>query len=497
MSRYCCPKCDSENTQSFEVAYDAFGTGSYSVSSYTDSNGVTRVSGGGSYRLRPDLAPPRFMPEPTPPGFFSYLWRTGLLTVAYTVVLCLVAMFFIDLSLKSVGYIAACIFVWAVKKAIKDERSDYERRVEYYYGDYANLVDKYKRSYICLRCGHRFVVPNRETARNFELKKAPNCETVNDKSSAPEPVAKSNSNKLITALIVVAVAVGAFFYFNKGGLAEYPQNCRVAVEQMQKIRTPILLISRLTGDIRNDTDKNAVKQIREATEALAEIEKKLSSEKAKEGYTKQQPEIMKLIKDYQQIGKMSVQLISRSDSAPDNEELLELAHSITELAEQIKTNDDIIWRGLSLKQFDETLPMYMEKAETAGNNRSQEVITVVQKLQQTENDKQLQKKGLLWLTESVRLEGATLFVDGSFMNSHEMTATGVKNGTFEIAMVDNQGKTISKQTMKIDTIRFDRKVTPGGYYETTLEFADAIQHVGGIASAVITPKEINWSAIKQ
>ena len=471
MSRYCCPKCDSENTQSFEVAYDAFGTGSY--------------SGGGSYRLRPDLAPPKS--EPT--GFFATFWLAVGYTVVFTSMICLPVRYFIDLSLESVGYIAACIFIWAVKPAIKQKRIDSEWNDKNY--------DTYKRSYICLRCGHKFVVPNRETARNFELKKAPNCETVNDKSSAPEPVAKSNSIKLITALIVVAVAVGAFFYFNKGGLAEYPQNCRVAVEQMQKIRTPILLISRLTGDIRNDTDKNAVKQILEATEALAEIEKKLSSEKAKEGYTKQQPEIMKLIKDYQQIGKMSVQLISRSDSAPDNEELLELAHSITELAEQIKTNDDIIWRGLSLKQFDETLPMYMEKAETSGNNRSQEVITVVQKLQQTENDKQLQKKGLLWLTESVRLEGATLFVDGSFMNSHELTATGVKNGTFEIAMVDNQGKTISKQTMKIDTIRFDRKVTPGGYYETTLEFADAIQHVGGIASAVITPKEINWSAIKQ
>lgn len=306
----------------------------------------------------------------------------------------------------------------------------------------------------------------------------------------------------VLSVAIMAYIFRSFFFSPFMGLLsvetkDLPTNCRTAYEQMQKIRTPILLISRLTGDIRNDTDKNAVKQINEATKALAEIEKKLSSEKAKEGYTKQQPEIMKLIKDYQQIGQMSVRLINHSENAPDEDELLELAHSITERAEQIKTNDDIIWRGLSLKQFDETLPKYMEKAEAVGQSHVQESTAAVQKLQQAENDKQLPKKGLIWLTDSVRIEGKTLFVDGSFMNTHDMTATGIKNGTFDVALVDNRGKTISQQTMKIDTIRFDRKVTPGGSYGTTLEFADAVQHVGGIASAVITPKEINWSAIKQ
>ena len=140
-----CPKCDSEDTRSFEMVYtEGTTTGTFAAGSYTFGVGATLTKGQTSNqsmlasRTRPPIEPSMSL---------------GLVVVAFILSFIIAIILFSFLpefsgGLKFLLFLGVVAGLTALVYFL--ERRRQQPRVE----QYAKDIAVWKRSWICLRCGH-------------------------------------------------------------------------------------------------------------------------------------------------------------------------------------------------------------------------------------------------------------------------------------------------------------------------------------------------------
>jgi hypothetical protein len=148
-----CPKCNSSNTQSFEMAYQAGTTsGHVQVTSYSEGGGLG-VTGGkvrNQSLLAAKVAPPNPPEGEVTTGFISFLVAAVMASVASFVLYLAVALFGYDIIGKLVGVFSAIVFtIWWTFLIGNNTFSNRKIREE----QYNSAMRQWKQGWICLRCG--------------------------------------------------------------------------------------------------------------------------------------------------------------------------------------------------------------------------------------------------------------------------------------------------------------------------------------------------------
>ena len=141
MIDYKCPHCGSDNIQKFAIAHDSLGERD---KSYRDNNGKLHVL---TEYSRPDLAPPK-LPD------------NGSGCVA-PILVYTAASFFVffgfALKLQEIGYAGLVVMAIAFLYPFITSKAHKRKHAELL-AKYHEEKALYDRSYICLRCGKKFIL---------------------------------------------------------------------------------------------------------------------------------------------------------------------------------------------------------------------------------------------------------------------------------------------------------------------------------------------------
>lgn len=152
--QFCCPQCHSENVQSFEIIYNQ----NLSTSNHTTAGvgmtlggklggGVAKTTGTSVTALGETVAPP------AKAAADKFGCGTVIIVILATTALQLLLYFISPTLSEKAGilWIPACIFIYIQRKNKQKEAEKWNQEV------WPKLYDEWRHSYMCMKCGHRFI----------------------------------------------------------------------------------------------------------------------------------------------------------------------------------------------------------------------------------------------------------------------------------------------------------------------------------------------------
>lgn len=146
--RFFCPNCNSDNIQSFKIAYHSgVSTSSHSTVGVGYSNGgfgvgTAETTGVSVSNLSQSVAPPEKK------GYLKNFFIGYLIVCVITYFIKLICESAVGRTFIVIDYFAiACLLYWFYKEIYCWNRDIYPK-----------LLYQWNHSYICLRCGHRFII---------------------------------------------------------------------------------------------------------------------------------------------------------------------------------------------------------------------------------------------------------------------------------------------------------------------------------------------------
>lgn len=168
MSSYQCPHCHSLNTQSFEMVYkngishiDA-NTGTVGISNNGHGGAVSKTKGTEQTELSKSVAPPEEQ------SVIANLLGGCLLSFILFIVFIVVFGVILDFNLSD-NWIYVFVFL-----GIGLAFLGVYMAIDYNEKDYPLEIARWKHSFLCMRCGQRFVVGNYPTRKELEERQKQN-----------------------------------------------------------------------------------------------------------------------------------------------------------------------------------------------------------------------------------------------------------------------------------------------------------------------------------